>query len=167
MRPNVIRELSHHQYLREWLEKEFPEADEETLKDTLEGMTNLPEMLAEVLRSVLEDQTLAVALKSRIDDMQARFARLNERARKKRDLVSHVMQEAGLSKLVEADFTVSLRACRPPLVVVDEHSISQEFWKPQDPKLDRQGLIAALAAGREVSGATLGNPPMTISVRTK
>ena len=39
---------------------------------------------------------------------------------------------------------------------------------PQEPpKLDRQGLIAALSGGKEVPGAILGNAPMTISVRTK
>jgi len=43
----------------------------------------------------------------------------------------------------------------------------EAFWKPQPPKLDRQGLIAALGAGRDVPGAILGNAPMTISVRTK
>jgi len=51
--------------------------------------------------------------------------------------------------------------------VVDEDLVPEAFWKPQPPKLDRQGLIAALAAGRDVPGAILGNAPMTIAVRTK
>ena len=46
-------------------------------------------------------------------------------------------------------------------------AVPEEFWKPQPPKLDRQGLISALTAGRDIPGAILGNPPMTISVRTK
>ena len=79
-------ELAHHQYLRERLEAEFPEADEETLRDTLEGMTNLTDMLAEVLRSQLDDQTLVAALKARIGDMQVRAGRIEDRARKKRRL---------------------------------------------------------------------------------
>ncbi len=63
MRTNMLqREVTHHQYLRERLEATFPDADEETLRDTLEGMTNLTEMLAEVLRSCLEDQSLASAM---------------------------------------------------------------------------------------------------------
>jgi hypothetical protein len=47
----IVQELSHHEYLRCQLRREFPEADEETLNDTLEGMTNLPEMLGAVSRS--------------------------------------------------------------------------------------------------------------------
>ncbi len=72
----LLRVLTHHNYLRERLEAEFPEADEDTLRDTLEGMTNLTEMLAEVLRSALEDQSFGAALRARIGDMQTRLSRL-------------------------------------------------------------------------------------------
>jgi hypothetical protein len=132
------------------LEEAFPDADEETLVDTLEGLSNLPDMLAEVLRSQLDDHSLVSALKARIGDMQARAGRIEERARKKRELVCSVMERADLKKLMEPDFTVSLRPTRPPLAVVDEEAVPDE-----------------LAAGRDVPGAILGNPPMTISVRTK
>ena len=163
----VLRELSNHRYLRERLEAEFPEAEEETLLDTLEGMTRLTDMLAEVLRSCLEDQSFAAALKARVVDMQARLSRFEERGRKKRELVAAAMEDAGLKKLVEPDFTVSLRPARAPLVIIDEESVPGDFWKPQPAKLDRQGLIAALGAGRDIPGALLGNPAMTLSVRTK
>ncbi len=164
---NLSHEAVHYAYLRERLEAEFPEADEDTLRDTLEGMTKLSEMLAEVLRSCLEDQSLASALKARMVDMQERLSRFEERARKKRELVTSVMEQAGLKKLMEPDFTVSLRPSRPPLTIIDERAIPGDFWKPQAAKLDRQGLISALGAGRDIPGAVLGNPAMTISVRTK
>ncbi len=163
----IQRELTHHQYLRERLVADFPDADEETLCDTLEGLTNLTDMLAEVLRSALEDQAFVTALRSRIGDMQARLSRIEERARKKRDLVCSVMERADVRKLMEPDLTVSLRPSRAPLVVTDEEAIPGDYWKAQPAKLDRQGLLAALSAGRDVPGALLGNAPMTISVRTK
>ena len=99
--------------------------------------------------------------------MQARLSRIEERARKKRDLVCSVMERADVRKLTEPDLTVSLRPSRAPLAVIDEDLVPEAFWKPQPPKLDRQGLIAALAAGRDVPGAILGNAPMTISVLPK
>ncbi|MEE9183333.1 MAG: siphovirus Gp157 family protein [Acidimicrobiia bacterium] len=163
----MIQELTHHQYLRVQLEAEFPDADEETLLDTLEGMTNLAEMLAEVLRSCLADQDLASALRTRIGDMQERLSRFEERALKKRGLVTSVMEEAGLKRIMEPDLTVSLRPSRPPLMIIDEAAIPRDFLKSQPDKLDRLGLIAALRDGRDIPGAVLGNPPMTISVRTK
>jgi hypothetical protein len=163
----LSQEVLHYAYLRERLVADFPDADEECLRDTLEGLTNLTDMLAEVLRSALDDQAFGSALRSRIGDMQARLSRIEERARKKRDLVCSVMERADVRKMTEPDFTVSLRPSRAPLVVTDEEVIPGDYWKAQAPKLDRQGLIAALSAGRDVPGALLGNAPMTISVRTK
>ena len=163
----VLHELTYHRYLRERLEAAFPDADEETLMDTLEGMTSLTDSLAELLRSSLEDQTFASALRSRMADMQERCARFEARARKKRELVCTVMEEAALKKLTEPDFTVSLRPSRAPLTIIDEAAIPGDYWKPQPAQLDRLGLISALSNGRDIPGAALGNPPMTISVRTK
>ena len=167
MQPRMMTELTHHRYLRERLEAAFPDADEETLMDTLEGMTSLTDSLAELLRSSQEDQSLASALRSRMSDMQERCGRFEERARKKRELVCTVMEEAELKKLMEPDFTVSLRPARAPLMIIDEAAIPGDYWKPQPAKLDRMGLISALSNGRDIAGAMLGNPPMTISVRTK
>ncbi len=163
----VLHQLTHHRYLRERLEAAFPDADEETLMDTLEGMTNLTDSLAELLRSSQEDQSLASALRSRMSDMQERCGRFEERARKKRELVCTVMEEAELKKLTEPDFTVSLRPARAPLMIIDEDAIPGDYWRPQPAKLDRMGLISALSNGRDIAGAVLGNPPLTISVRTK
>ncbi len=163
----VLHDLTHYRYLRERLEAAFPDADEETLMDTLEGMTSLTDSLAELLRSSQEDQSLASALRGRMSDMQERCGRLEERARKKRELVCTVMEEAELKKFMEPDFTVSLRPARAPLMIIDEAAIPGDYWKPQPAKLDRMGLITALSNGRDIAGAVLGNPPLTISVRTK
>ncbi len=163
----VKYQLTHHRYLRERLEAAFPDADEETLLDTLDGMTSLTDSLAELLRSSQEDQSLATALRGRMSDMQARCGRFEDRARKKRELVCTVMEEAELKKLTEPDFTVSLRPARAPLMIIDEDAIPGDYWKPQPAKLDRMGLISALSNGRDIAGAVLGNPPLTISVRTK
>lgn len=163
----LLRELAHHQYLREKLAAEFPDADEETLHDTVEGMTDLAEMLAAVVRSQLDDLALVSALRVRAADMQQRLLRIEQRTSKKKELLTSVMERAGLKRLTEPDFTVSLRQTQPPLILVDENEIPSEFWKPQPPKLDRQGLISALRLGQDISGATLGNGGLTISVRTK
>jgi hypothetical protein len=159
--------LSEHEYLRRCLEEEFPEADDETLRDTLEGLSSLPEALAAVIRSYLEDLTLAAALGMRIGDMQERLARFETRAEKKRGLVTQVMERAELKKLQEPDFTVSLRAVPSGLVVRDEAQIPADYWKPQPPRLDKKGLLASLNAGQVIPGAALGNGGTTISVRTR
>ena len=164
---NPFPNLAEHQYLRDRLQAEFPEADDDTLRDTLEGLSSLPEALAAVVRSYLDDLTVTAALGMRISDMQERLGRIERRAEKKRDLVLTVMERADIRKLTEPDFTASLRAVPPGVVLLDEREIPGDYWKPQPPKLDRQALGAALKSGATVAGVVLGNSQVTLSVRTK
>ena len=167
MQPLLVRSLAEHAYLREHLLAEYREIDEETLRDTLEGLSSLPEALAAVTRAYLEDLALAAALGTRIGEMNERLSRLEARAEKKRAAIASVMERADLKKLEEPDFTLSLRAVPPGLVVGDEAVIPAEYWRLQAPKLDRKALLAALHAGKAVPGASLGNGGTTLSVRTR
>ena len=167
MNAPLIRELTYHEYFRAQLLERFPDADEETLKDTLEGLTDLPEMLAAVIRSRQEDRTLAKALSLRIEEMQERLSRFEHKVEKKRDLVAHVMERAHIEKVIESDFTASLRQVPQPLIISDETTIPEEFRKPQLAKLDRRKLIDCLRAGQQIAGVYLGNGGRTVSVRVK
>jgi hypothetical protein len=133
----------------------------------LEGITDLYEMIAAVVRSALVDEALHSGLRSRLDDMKERLSRLELRASKKRELALHAMNEAGLSKLEQPDFTASMRAGSPALVVVSERVIPEAYWLPQPPKLDRQGLLGELKRGAAIPGAELSNPKPILMVRTK
>ena len=145
----------------------FPLIDEETLRDTLEGITDLHEMIAAVIRSALVDEALHAGLRGRLDDMKERLSRLEVRASKKRELALHAMSEAGLAKLEQPDFTASTRAGSPALIVVSEQTIPEAYWLPQPPKLDRQGLLGELKRGAAIPGAELSNPKPVLMVRTK
>jgi hypothetical protein len=160
-------ELSKYQLLRQRLLMDYPNADEDTLCDTLEGITDLHEMIAAVIRSALVDEALQVGLRSRLDDMRQRLSRYEERATKKRQLALEAMSEVGLSKLEQPDFTASARAGTPSLVVVAEEAIPEVYWLPQPPKLDRQAILAELRRGAGITGAQLSNPKPVLMVRTK
>ncbi len=163
----LFNQLHQYEWLREQLQTEFPLIDDETLTDTLEGLSTLPEALAAVTRSYLDDLTLASALGLRIQDMQSRLARIEQRADRKRGLVSYVMGRTEIKKLEQPEFTVSVRATPRQLVIQDEKLIPEAFWVPQLPKLDRRRLSTALAADPSIPGAILDNGGTTISVRTK
>ncbi len=167
MHHKLQTELSHHDYLLDRLRKDFPDADEETLADTADGETNLTDMLGVVLRSMLDDKAFAAALRDRKADMQDRLERLDHRVEKKRALVIEVMERAAIKNLSEPDFTASLRAGRPPIVMIDEEAVPGEYWRPQPAKLDRQKLYSVLRDGRDIPGAVLGNAEPSISVRTR
>ena len=116
----VRMEVPKYQVLRQQFLSEYPNIDEETLADTLEGITDLHEMIAAVIRSALVDEALHVGLRSRLDDMKERLSRLELRADKKRQLALEAMTEVGLTKLEQPDFTASARAGSPALVVIAE-----------------------------------------------
>ena len=163
----IERAASHHEYLRSKLEDRFPDADEETLLDTLEGITDLTEMIVSVIRSREHDIALIVALKTRLSDMQARMERLNQRAETKKQIVTSVMDRANFKKIEAPEFTISCRPTPPSLLVDEEGRIPEKYWVPQSPRLDRRGITEALKNGESIPGAILSNGGMTIQVRRR
>jgi Gp157 protein len=153
--------------LHEKLLEQFPDLDDETIRDSLEGLTDLHEMVAGLIRSALVDEALQAGLRTRIEEMRQRLTRLAERGLKKRQLALEAMNESGLKKLEQPDFTASARIGAPPLVVTSEQSVPEAYWIPQPPKLDRQTLTSDLRRGDEIPGACLGNAAPVLVVRTK
>jgi hypothetical protein len=146
---------------------DLPDLDEETLQDTLEGLSALPEMLEELIRAALLDEALATGLKARLGEMKERLERLEARAARKRELALRTMLGAEIGKLTAPDFTASTRQGAPTLEVVAEEKIPAAYWKPQPPKLDRALVLAALKNGTAIEGATLLPPRAQLSVRSK
>jgi hypothetical protein len=166
--PSLVHaEANRYTSIRRDLLARVPQIDDETLADTLEGITELRDMLAELIRSALDDQALVKALSTRIEDMRARIERFEVRASRKRQLVRSVMEQADLQKLTQADFTASLRKSAPAVDILEEQKIPAAYWKPQPPKLDRQAVLVALKNGAHVEGAALTIPEWQLSVRTK
>jgi len=163
----VRSEIQRYTRIREWLLQHFPDVDDQTIRDTLEGETNLHEMIAAVIRSALVDEALSAGLRKRLDDMKERLTRLEERGAKKRQLALEAMAEAGLSKLQQSDFTASTRPGSPSLLVTAEGEVPSPYWVPQAPKLDRQALLGQLKRGAEIPGVQLNNPKPVLVVRTK
>ena len=167
MEPKLAAEVSHHEYLMAQLREQFPEVDEETLADTVEGETNLNEMLAAIIRSQLDDLSMVTAIKARVVDMNERVERITGRAEKKRNLVQQIMERADIKKLTEPDMTVSLRVSPPRVTITDETMIPQIYWEPQPLKLNKKRLKDAIKDGANVPGALIGNTSLTLSVRTR
>ena len=93
----------HYRTIRDRIRAQDPEIDEQTLADTVEGLTNLHEILTAVICGALVDQGMATGLDGRITEMQTRRNHLQDRAAKRRQMV-----ELDLKKLTAPDFSASI-----------------------------------------------------------
>jgi hypothetical protein len=157
----------HYSTVRDRILAEDPQIDEQTLADTVEGLSDLHEILSAIIRAALADQALATGLEGRIGEMEARRDRLQDRAAKRRQIAKDVMVALDLKKLSAPDFTASIRPGTPALMVIDEAAVPSIYWEPREPRLNRQGLVTDLKQGAEVAGVVLSNPEPVLSVRTK
>lgn len=153
--------------IRDRIRADDPQIDEQTLSDTVEGLTDLHEIVSAIIRAALADEALATGLKGRIAEMQERLDHLQDRATKRRQIAKDVMVELDLKKITAPDFTVSIRPGMPALLVLDEAAVPSIYWQPSAPRLNRQGLLSELKAGADLKGVALSNPEPVLSVRTQ
>jgi hypothetical protein len=167
---NLHGALSNHMYMLDQLRAAFPDQSDDDLADTLEGMSNLDEMIIRTIRSNEDDEALVLGLSARLDEMSERQARLKQRIATKRELVASVMERADLKKIVAPDFTLSLSKRARSVVITDEDEIPAAFKvapEPPAPRPDKKAIKEALEGGTTVPGAHLNNGGVSLTVRKK
>jgi len=160
-------EVGKHQLLKQRILELEPDVDEVTLADTLEGLTDLNDIIFAVSRGIVVDEAHVDGLRLYLKDLQERVSRLESRARSRREAVRDAMVEAGLKQLVAPDLTLSIRSSSPGLVVSDESEISEHYFEPRPPKLNRMAVLNDLRRGASVPGTFLSNAAPVLAVRTK
>jgi len=152
--------------LREGLLRDHPDIDEETLRDTLDGMTGAADLVESLIMDSEEDKALVAGLKDHIAALTRRKERIADRAAKRKAAALTLMQELGLKKLVRPAFTVTVSAGPAGTRIVDEAALPSWAWRPQPAVLDTQTIRARLLAGEEVPGAALSNGAEHLRVLT-
>src|SRR5690242_81685 len=159
--------VSTYRAIRDRIRAHDPQIDDQTLADTVEGLTDLHEIVTAIIRSALTDEALADGLKRRVGEMQERLARLQDRASKRRQIAKDVMLELDIKKISAPDFSVFIRPGLPALQVLDEAAVPSIYWQPSAPRLKRLELLSELKTGADIEGVALSNPEPVLSVRVK
>jgi len=160
-------EAAHYRHLQDQLRLDYAHLDDETLADTLQGLSDLPEMIEEIVRSSLDDEAMIQGLKVRVDAMAGRLTRLKERHQKKRQLAAWALGSAAIAKLNSVDFTVTLAEGALKLEIGEESALPPHYLIPQPAKPNRAAIGAALKEGIAIEGARLvqGQPYIVVSTR--
>lgn len=117
--------------LRDQLLAAWPELaeDGDTLTDTLAGIDDFEEQIVAAMRHVLEREAHAKGIGDYIEALTARKRRLEEGAKWLRAAVLHAMTEAKLSKVKAADFSLSVGAGKPRLVIIDDAAVPESLCR--------------------------------------
>lgn len=133
--------------------------------DTIEGETNLHEAMQAAVHRVLELDGLMDGISGMIASLKERGDRLQKQRDRLRELISIGMETADIKRLELPAATITRKRTPPGLMIIDEADIPAAFWKPQEPKLNRQALINALRSGETVPGARIDNGSETIQIK--
>lgn len=160
--------------LRERLKSEYGLSDgEEVLEDTLEGQTDLPELLAMMVRDAVQAEDYAEATERRIKVLSERVSMLKNRAVKFRNATAWGLSEAGWPRIPRDALpdmgAVTLSVGKAPLVIDNEAEIPNYYRqpKPTEYAIDRKGLRGWLEEGGVCAGARLGNAQPVLTIRSR
>lgn len=141
--------------------------DPQARADAVEGETSIREAIGQGLKRILEIELLEPGIEAAVANLKARAARLDAQKKNLRTALCVAMELAELPKLETPVGTISLKPVPAKLDVVDESAVPARFFKPQEPRLDRVALTAALKAKEIVPGAQLDNGSLTVMVSTR
>jgi hypothetical protein len=129
--------------------------DHALLLGSLEGETDIMEVLDRVIESSIADKKLA-------EMARERARRIEARADRTREIATRIVEALAISPLERPVYTASLTFPRKPLVTNAEEL--PDTYIRHAPDLVAIGK--ALRAGETIPGAELRNPEPTLTIRT-
>lgn len=146
-------------YLADLKRLEDMDLDEQTMLDTLEGLSGELEVKATNVAAFCRNlEASAEAIKNAEAQMAARRKAIENRANRIKQYLKENMERTGILKIESPHFSMAIKK-NPPSVVVDPSQvIPAEFYNqppPPAPVLDKKRVAEALKAGKEVPGCKL------------
>lgn len=118
--------------------------DKVALQDTFDGETTLDVELRMAVLAEDEDKIIIDGIKAREAELAERRRRAERRVEVRRGLMEQAMVIAGWTKQQFDVATVALAKAQPRVEIDHEPDLPSQFFKPQEPVLDKAGLRAVL-----------------------
>jgi hypothetical protein len=167
MENSLVNSVRIYEMIREQLMHEYELLPEDQcLIDTLDGLTDLKDKIAALVRESVRTKAMADALKFIIDDNITRKRRFEDKAERLRALVLHAMSEAGIPKIDAADMTISNSPGPQCVIIKDEDAVPDYMCKIERTPMKTK-IAEELKRGGFVPYAVWSNPERVLTVRTK
>jgi hypothetical protein len=142
--------------------------DEQLKLSTLEGETELTEIVSALLAENEDDEGMIEGIKAQLTARKERKERFENRIEARKKAIASLMDCAALTKLPLPEATVSLRTLPSRVKIADEDALPTAFKKAVTEMVpDRDAIDAALERGETVPGVVMTNGGSSLSVRRK
>lgn len=135
------------------------ELDDQTISDTLEGMSGEIETKASNVAFVIRNmESLAEQIKQAEQQMASRRKALENRADNVRQYLLTNMERCGISKIESPWFKISVKQNPEKVVIYDAGAIPCELYRYPEappPEPDKKAIKAAIESGNDVPGVHL------------
>lgn len=139
--------------------------DDPDLAELMDGECDAIDRLRRILRFVRWTEAQAKALGELMAESRERKARMERKADSLRGVVLHALSELGLKKLEAPDFTASVTAGRPKVIITNEAALPEEVCVVS--RTPDKRAVAAWIAEKPCPGAELSNAAPSLTVRAK
>ena len=144
------------EYQRLYQLAEEEELTLEDIQDTLESLDGEMEDKAVGYAMVMKD------IEGQIDVIKKEVERLNSKVKtlnNNKDRMKNALQDAMIqtdNKEIKTDlFNFKIQNNPPSVKVLQESEIPEQYFIPQEPKLDKKGILAELKAGKDIQGVEM------------
>lgn len=150
--------------------KAYPELmdDELARLDTLDGETDLKEIVSRILQVIGEVTAHVDGLNRYLDEVEKRRDRKKASAAALRSMLLRLMATAGLDRLPLPEGTVSVSPGRKSVSITDLEAIPQGYFKlVTEKRADKDAIRKSLEANEFVPGAALVTGENILTLRVK
>lgn len=140
--------------------------DEQTYLDTLDGETDVLDLLDRELAAMQDDEALAEAIKAQEANLRARRDRIEMRADAHKKILGLILSAAELKKAERPAATVSIRPGNVSVRIVNEEDVPSQLMREKITRApDKVAIKAQIEAGEDVPGAVLERGADVVTVR--
>ena len=155
--PALYQLVSQHRELERLAGSD--EVDEQTLRDTLEGLDGDIQLKAQSVAAVVANLSAwAMTIEGAAQRLSERAASVHKRAEWVRSYLLANMQQAGISKIETAELVATIKRNPPAVRILEGVTLPERFMvqpNPPPPRPDKKALAVALKAGERIDGVEL------------